>query len=122
MSAEQHPSDVPLTVTAERLSVGASVVRPVGDVDTATAGQVRGAVEGEVAAGAQHVVIDCAGVAFMGSAGLALLVEQREAAERRAGTLRLVALPRAVSRPLQVTGLLELFEVHADLESAVPGA
>jgi anti-sigma B factor antagonist len=122
VSAEQHPSDVPLTVSVERLSAATSVVRPVGDVDTATAGQVRGAVEGEVAAGAQHVVLDCTGVAFMGSAGLALLVEQREAAERREGTLRLVALPRAVSRPLQVTGLLELFEVHDDLGSATPGS
>ena len=121
MSADQHPSDVPLSVTVERPAEATVVVRAVGDVDTGTVGLVRTCVDDEVARGAHHVVLDLAAVAFMGSAGLALLVEQREAAARRGGSLRLAAPPRPVVRPLTITGLLELFDVHDDLPSALDG-
>ncbi len=119
MSADQDLPDVVLAVTAEFATPSVVVVRPVGDVDTATVGQLRTAVDEGVAGGAQHVVLDLAGVAFLGSAGLALLIEQREAAELRAGSLRLASVPRTVARPLAMTGLDELFAAYDDVTSAV---
>ena len=119
MSADQEAAEAPLRVAVDRPSPDAAVVRPVGDVDSASAGELRAAAEQAVDGGARDIVLDLAGVAFMGSAGLALLVEQRDAAAARGARLALAAVPRAVFRPLSLTGLLDVFEVHEDVDAAL---
>lgn len=108
-----------LTVSSEPVAPGVAAVRPRGDVDTATVARLRGELAEQVAGGARHVVLDLSGVDFLGSAGLALLVEQREAAAGREGTLCLASVPRAVERPLKITGLGELFPTYDDVDAAV---
>lgn len=119
MPADQPVPEVALAVTAEMVTPTVVVVRPVGDVDTATVDQLRNTIDDQVGHGAQYVVLDLAGVDFLGSAGLALLVSQREAALARAGALRIAAAPRAASRPLELTGLAELFELYDAVEDAL---
>lgn len=105
-------------VSARFLTPTVTVVRPVGDVDTATAGPLRAAIGEQVAAGAVHVVLDLSAVDFMGSAGLALLIAEREAAIARDGQLRLAGVPRTAGRALSLTGLTELFDTYPDAETA----
>lgn len=119
MPADQPLPEVALAVSAETLTPTLVVVRPVGDIDTATVDQLREAISAQLAADVQHLVLDLAGVDFLGSAGLALLVAQREAAIERDGALRIASAPRAASRPLELTGLAELFDSYPDVESAV---
>lgn len=119
MPADQPLPEVALAVSAETVTPALVVVRPVGDIDTATVDQLRGAITAELTDGVRHLVLDLAGVDFLGSAGLALLVQQREAAIDRDGALRIASAPRAASRPLQLTGLAELFESYPDVDSAV---
>ena len=57
------------------------------------------------------LVIDLSGVQFLGSAGLAVLVETQKSARAREVSLRLIATTRAVTRPLEVTGLIDLFTI-----------
>ncbi|HEY0125707.1 MAG TPA: STAS domain-containing protein [Blastococcus sp.] len=47
----------------------------------------------------------------MGSAGLAVLVETQKSARAKDVGLRLIATTRAVTRPLEVTGLIDLFTI-----------
>jgi anti-sigma B factor antagonist len=110
--------DGPVGVSARFLTPTVTVVSPVGDVDTATAGPLRAAIGEQVAAGAKHVVLDLSGVDFMGSAGLALLIAEREAAISREGELRLAGVPRTAGRALSLTGLTELFDTYPDAEAA----
>lgn len=108
-------------VSAGLLSPGVAVVRPTGDVDTATATPLRTAIHEQVEAGARHVVLDLSGVEFMGSAGLALLIAEREAAIAREGELRLAGVPRTAGRALSLTGLTELFDTYPDADAAAAG-
>jgi anti-sigma B factor antagonist len=50
-----------------------------------------------------------------------VLVECLEDARGRGTELRLVVSSREVIRPLEATGLTELFQTHRDLESALAG-
>ena len=106
------------TIDARLLTPRVAVVAPAGDVDTATAGPLRQAIGVQVGAGAVHVVLDLSGVEFMGSAGLALLIAEREAAIAREGELRLAGVPRTAGRALSLTGLTELFDTYPDAEAA----
>jgi anti-sigma B factor antagonist len=109
------------TIDARLLTPRVAVVAPTGDVDTATAGPLREAIGVQVGAGAVHVVLDLSGVEFMGSAGLALLIAEREAAIAREGELRLAGVPRTAGRALSLTGLTELFDTYPDAEAAAAG-
>ncbi len=55
--------------------------------------------------------LDLAGVTFMNSAGMAVLVQLQRMTQPRAVTVALVSPPQAVVRPLQLTGLWRRFEV-----------
>lgn len=114
LTGEETPSGV----TARFVTPAVTVVSPTGDVDTATAGPLRAAIGEQVAAGAVHVVLDLSGVDFMGSAGLALLIAEREAAIARDGQLRLAGVPRTAGRALSLTGLTELFDTYPDADAA----
>jgi len=107
-----------MDVSARLVTPSVAVVRPVGDVDTATAAPLRAVIGEQVAAGAVHVVLDLSAVDFMGSAGLALLIAEREAAIARSGELRLAGVPRTAGRALSLTGLTELFDTYPDAEAA----
>ena len=58
-----------------------------------------------------ELVIDLSGVQFLGSAGLAVLVETQKSSRAREVPLSLIATTRAVTRPLEVTGLIDLFTI-----------
>ncbi|MFC5142074.1 STAS domain-containing protein [Actinomycetospora rhizophila] len=116
--ADDQPTPDTIGVSASLVSPEVAVVRPVGDVDTATASPLRTAIRAQVEAGARHVVLDLSGVEFMGSAGLALLIAEREAAISREGELRLAGVPRTAGRALSLTGLTELFDTYPDADAA----
>lgn len=118
MAGERSASDTALDVSARFTAPEVVVVSPVGDVDSATSGPLHDAIGEQVAAGARHVVLDLTGVAFLGSAGLALLIAEREAAIERGGVLRLANVPRVAGRALSLTGLTELFDTYPDADSA----
>jgi anti-anti-sigma factor len=60
----------------------------------------------------RRIDLDLRGVAFVNSAGVAVLVQLQKLAAPRAIELVLVAPPPAVVRPLQLTGLWHRFTVQ----------
>ena len=82
----------------------ALVVAPQGEIDLATVGLVRDAVEREHRPG-EDIVLDLREVAFMDTSGLRYVLELVEQASRDGFTVRLVRGPRAVQRVFEVSGL-----------------
>ena len=65
------------------------------------------------------LVVDLREVRFLGSSGLAVLVETLGCARERHIGLRLVCNSGEVTRPLEATGLAELFEIYPDPDAAL---
>ena len=101
---------------------GVCVVTVGGDLDALTAPAFMDCVRGQVTAGATSLVVDLEKVEFLGSAGLAALVESsRMLADSVPGAkLRLSgAEHRSVRRPLELVGLLSEFDVHPTVADAL---
>ena len=55
-------------------------------------------------------------VTFLGTSGLAVLIEVREAAHAAGVELRLACTARRVLRPLAIAGLVPLFDIHPTVD------
>jgi anti-sigma B factor antagonist len=96
-----------------------TVIDVAGEVDMVTSPQLRAAVLDQFAAGTELVVLGLDGVTFLGTSGLAVLIEVREAAHAAGVELRLACTARRVLRPLSIAGLLPLFDIHDTTEQAL---
>jgi anti-sigma B factor antagonist len=88
---------------------GKVIVAAIGEVDAFTAASLRSMLNALLEREPPELVLDLSGIRFLGSAGLAVLVETQKAARVRDVALRLIGTNRAVTRPLEVTGLIDLF-------------
>jgi anti-anti-sigma factor len=80
-------------------------VRPVGEIDLATAGQVARALRDAACA---EVVLDLSAVSFIDSSGIRMILEARDASLERGSRLSLLPGPPAVQRAFDITGLTAL--------------
>jgi anti-sigma B factor antagonist len=123
-SSIRRGSDVDdqITLATTTPSPGKVVLEVGGEVDMLTSPQLRAAVlEQFETEGVGTVVLVLDGVTFLGTSGLAVLIEVREAAQTSGVDLRLVCTARRVLRPLTIAGLVPLFSVHESLDQALAG-
>ena len=107
----EAPFDDVITLSTSTNEDGAVTVTVVGEVDTFTAPVLRSTLDSQLEQQPKELVIDLSGVQFLGSAGLAVLVETQKSSRAREVGLSLIATTRAVTRPLEVTGLIDLFTI-----------
>ena len=114
-------ADDQITLSTTRPAPGQVVIAVGGEVDMLTSPQLRAAVLDQFAAGAavDLVVLDLDGVTFLGTSGLAVLIEVREAAHAAGVELRLACTARRVLRPLTIAGLIPLFDIHDTIDRAL---
>lgn len=98
---------------------GSYLVTIAGEVDMATTPQLRAYLQQQVERAGSTLVLDLRRIAFLGSSGLAVLVETLGWTRERHIALRLVCNSREVVRPLEATGLTELFEIHSEPGTAL---
>lgn len=67
-----------------------------------------------VTAANSGVVVDLAGVSFLASVGVRLLLQTAKIAQRHGGKLVLLDPPREVKQVLEVTGVTDLLPIHND--------
>lgn len=120
--SRDEPSAEQLLRIAMRREATAIVMVVEGDVDLLTVGRLRAAVDEALRdAAGRAVVVDLTAVTYLGSHGLAALVEAASKAELRQEPLRLVVdETRAVIGPLQVSGLDECLALYYSVEEALP--
>ena len=74
---------------------------------------------GEIAGGAQRILIDCANLVYISSAGLrALMLAVREL-KPSGGSLGLTSLQEHLVKSLEVSGILGMFQVFEDTDKAL---
>ncbi|MBP2477358.1 anti-sigma B factor antagonist [Crossiella equi] len=105
--------------TASRRADGVVVITVVGELDMSSTPALQDLLGAEVDAACRRLVLDLSGVSFLGSSGLAALVEARQVTQLRDAELRLVCTTHAVTRPLHATGLGEVFQIHQTLDAAL---
>ena len=114
-------ADDQITLTSRRPAPTQMVIEVGGEVDMLTSPQLRAVVleQFEPSAGVELVVLGMDGVTFLGTSGLAVLIEVREAAHSAGVELRLACTARRVLRPLTIAGLVPLFDIHPSLDEAL---
>jgi anti-sigma B factor antagonist len=97
---------------------GVTVVSVGGEIDLSTAPAFEDAIAGALDEDPPVLVIELSAVSFMASAGLRILAATHEKF-CKSGQLGVVASNPAVSRAIQLSGLDQLFAVHATLSDAL---
>ena len=87
----------------------AAVVRVVGELDLATAPQLRELLANLVARGSRHVTLDLADMDFIDSTGLKVFVAGLQRLRDRGGELALQSPSAAALRVFEITGLTTIF-------------
>ncbi|MFE2722134.1 STAS domain-containing protein [Kitasatospora sp. NPDC059327] len=117
---DEGPSAVRLRVGL-RAEGGTVVVSPVGELDHDSAALLGARLHEAIGQADDRVVVDCDGLAFCDSTGLNLLLTTRAEAERARLALVLAGLRPSVARMFEVTGARTVFDIRADLGSALAG-
>lgn len=111
-----------LSVRTDDIDAGTVRIAAVGEVDMASAGRLGDAIaQALVHRQPRRIVVDLAGVTFMDSSGLNVLVSCRGEAYAQGCELLLNSPAPAVHRILEVTGLLEIFGLPARRVEAAAG-
>lgn len=100
---------------------GVRVLHVVGELDTLTAPLLQDRLQVQQAE-ARHIVLDLTDVTFLGSAGLAVLVAAKDAADQNGGKLWVVPGSRIVMRAMEATGLLPHFTIADGVPEALAAA
>jgi anti-sigma B factor antagonist len=96
-----------------------AVVAVVGDVDMHTEGQLRDGLTRLSQPTGRQLVLDLAGVEFMASAGVAVLLEMSARIEAGGGALVLACVHPMVARVLSLTGADELISIRPTVDDAL---
>jgi anti-anti-sigma factor len=103
-------STVHLTVEEKRTATDA-VLLLVGEIDMATADDLREATTKLLQEPAERIVLDFGGVTFCDSQGLSVLIALHREVSATGGRLVLTNLGEFMQRLLEITGLRAQFEI-----------
>jgi len=93
----------------ERVDRGLPVIVVVGEIDVATAPQLREALHGVIAQGHATVVLDLLGVTFLDSTALGVLVGGLKRCRELDGELHIVVTDARIRKIFEITGLNKVF-------------
>jgi anti-sigma B factor antagonist len=97
----------------------AVVLQVVGEVDALTTPLLTEQINEQLGNDPVTIVLDLDRVTFLGSSGLAALINAKDQAAQRGIRLRLVCTTHAVLRPLAATGLADQFDTYDDVAAAL---
>lgn len=118
VSSEPRPGPM-LGTTIIRPGPGVVLLDVDGEIDTLTAPALEAALDELLADPDDRVlVVDLLDVTFLASSGLAVLSRAAQRAADREVRVRIVTDARAVRRPLEITGVDQLFDLYADTATA----
>lgn len=95
-----------------------AVLAWTGDLDAGAAGRLAEALGDLRRSGRHHVIVDLAGVPFVGSAGFGTLVAESGAFREAGGDLWLCGFRPEVRGVADLLGLPRVTRVHEDVEEA----
>ena len=96
-----------------------SIIRLEGYLDAHTAPQFERAIEDEISAGRTRIVVDCANLTYISSAGLGVFMSFIEEVREQGGDIKVSALQPKVESVFEVLGFAEIFDISTDTASAI---
>lgn len=96
-----------------------TVVTVAGRVDSASASDLEAELKTQMDDGKISFVLDLAGVDFLSSSGLRVLVTTLKAVRRSGGDLRLAQPSQRATDAIDLAGLDVLFQAYPDREAAI---
>jgi anti-anti-sigma factor len=109
----------PLTVHLEHHGQGV-VLHVGGDLDMVTAPHLQESITHALTQPLELLILDLTGVRFLGSAGLAVLINAHDHAQHHTPIpVRVVAASRAVTRPLDALGLVTMMAIYPTVPDAL---
>jgi stage II sporulation protein AA (anti-sigma F factor antagonist) len=98
---------------------GALLIAPVGRVDSVSSGELERVVLSRIDAGERRLVLDLAGVEYISSAGLRVLLIAAKRLKEPPAALVLCGIGPGVRTVLELAGFLPLFAVEPGREQAL---
>jgi anti-sigma B factor antagonist len=102
----------------ERAGVSPPVIAVSGEIDVATAPQLRECLHSVIAKGEATVVLDLLGVTFLDSTALGVLVGALKRCRELGGDLQIVVADPRIIKIFEITGLTNVFTITDSLQSA----
>ena len=118
MSDGTRSDGLPITVAVHWPRPQVCLVRLGGELDVATVPLLAGLLREHTRSGPAHLVVDLAGVRFLASAGVGLILSAMHNDNGIHGRLHLLGVHtnRMVSRVLDLIGILPLLDIHDTLD------
>ena len=107
---------------APRRCADTVVLAPAGRIDHATSEAFQKALQPfmeRCAAGQDHLVLDLAGLEYISSAGLRVLMLARKQAKAQGGALAVAALQPVVKEIFEISRFTVIFDVYASVREAL---
>lgn len=110
-----------LTISARQVDLDVVLVEIVGELDLQTVPRAEAFLTQVIAATPRHLILDLSGVTFMASSGMALLIAAQSDRGDIPGGLHLLGVTgnRPVESLLDMAGLLDRFQIAADLNTVL---
>ncbi|MCX5071060.1 STAS domain-containing protein [Streptomyces sp. NBC_00513] len=106
-----------LTIITRAAATG-PVLEITGDLDYATAPELRTALDGLPLTAGQLLILDLTGLDYCDSSGITTLLAARNLTIQQNADLALAAVPDNTSRILSIVGLDQVFTFHPDASTA----
>lgn len=117
----QAATEEPIRIQLEEPASGTALLKVSGEIDMLTSPILRQGIAEQLGAERARLLVDLERVDFLGTSGLAALVEARSAAEEHNVELWLVCTNRQVLRPLEIAGLTSLFRIAESAAQVLGG-
>ena len=103
---------------AERADTTLPVIAVSGEIDVATAPQLREWLQRVIAQGESTIVLDLLGVTFLDSTALGVMVGALKRCREAGGDLHIVVADPRIMKIFEITGLTNVFTIADSLQNA----
>jgi anti-anti-sigma factor len=108
LSEGRRPDVNPLLTSVDRTDPGMPVIRVGGELEYATSAPLRAEVDRVLAGAPRAIVLDFAGLVFIDSSGLAVIVHAWREGQLVGSAVLLRSVPRFLATILDITGVATL--------------
>ena len=90
-----------------------------GRLDSTSSNEVEEKIIHSLEKGSKDIVLDCASLDYISSAGIRVLVHCHKAIEKKHGHIFLASVPKPIENVLYITGFLPYFKIYDGTSQAL---
>ena len=98
---------------------GVTIASIVGNLDSNTSAEVSARLGEKINAGHIKLVLDMAGVSYLGSTGVRFIITSTQLARRVSGDLRLAGAKGNIKRVIDLSGMAKIIQIFPTTEEAI---